>query len=231
MSPHLNLDPAASGGAFEAYQALPPGEGTAPALLLLPPIFGVELVIEGLADRYAARGFVTLAPNQFWRDAEPGIMPRTDAGRERAFARARRVDVDQIVGDVRTAVAALRAMPRCNGKVAVLGICFGGRYAFLAAARLDVQAAGAFHGTQIGLSLGDGPTVHAPLSLQFGADDPITPPEEIDAIRAALAHRPDAEITVHPGSTHNFSLPGVPGYDPQVAADAERRVFDLFGGL
>jgi carboxymethylenebutenolidase len=214
-----------------SYRALPPGADAHPALLLLPPIFGLEPVIERLADRYAARGFVVLATNQFWRDPEPEVKARTDAGRERALARAKRVDVDAIVDDVRTAVAALRAIPRCNGKVAVLGLCFGGRYAFLAAARLDVDAAGAFHGTQIGLSLADAGTVHAPLSLQFGAEDPITPPAEIAAIRSALSHRPDAEITVHPGATHNFSLLGVPGYDAQVATEAERQVFALFDRL
>jgi carboxymethylenebutenolidase len=218
-------------GSQPLYVALPPGAQARPGLLLLPPIFGVEPVIEGLVDRYAARGFVTLAPDQFWRDPEPGVMPRTDAGRERALARAKRVDVDAVVDDVRAAVETLRAMPRCNGRVAVLGLCFGGRYAFLAAARLDIDAAAAFHGTQIGLSLADAPTVRVPLSLQFGAVDPITPPAEVDAIRAALATRSDAEVTVHPGATHNFSLPGVPGYDAQVAADSERRVFTLFDRL
>jgi carboxymethylenebutenolidase len=220
-----------SSAAQPSYTALPPGAGKHPALLLLPPIFGLEPVIEAMADRYAARGYVTLATNQFWRDPEPGIMPRTDAGRERAFARAKRVDVDLLVDDVRANVEALRATAQCNGKVAVLGICFGGRYAFLAAARLDVDAGAAYHGTQIGMSLADAPAVHAPLSLQFGEVDPITPPAEIDAIRAALSPRADAEITVHAGATHNFSLPGVPGYDPQVIAEAERRVFALFDRL
>jgi carboxymethylenebutenolidase len=220
-----------SPSAQPAYTALPPGAEARPGLLLLPPIFGLEPVIEGLVDRYAARGFVALATNQFWRDPEPDVMPRTDAGRERALARAKRVDVAAIVDDVRATVAALRAMPQCNGKVAVLGLCFGGRYAFLAAARLDVDAAAAFHGTQIGLSLADAGTVHAPLSLQFGEVDPLTPPAEIAAIRSALSHRPDAEVTVHAGATHNFSLPGVPGYDAQVAAEAERRVFALFDRL
>jgi carboxymethylenebutenolidase len=203
----------------------------APGLVLLPPIFGIEPVIRELADRYAARGFVVVVPNQFRRDSEPDIMERTDTGRARALARAQRVDVDQIVDDVRATVAELRAMPECSGKVAVLGFCFGGRYAFLAAARLDVQAAAGFHPTQIGASLGDAPGVHAPLSLHFGADDPITPPSEVEAITGALRAKPDAEIFVYPGTTHNFAVPGVPGYDAAVAALAEERAFALFDRL
>jgi carboxymethylenebutenolidase len=212
------------------YVALPAAV-PASGIVLLPPIFGIEPVIRALADRYAARGFVVVVPNQFRRDAEPDVMERTDAGRARALARAQRVDVEAIVDDVRATVAELRAMPACNGKVAALGFCFGGRYAFLAAARLDVQAAAGFHPTQIGASLTDAPRVHAPLSLHLGAEDPLTPPSEVNAITSALQDKPDAEIFVYPGATHNFAVPGVPGYDAAVAALAEQRVFALFDRL
>jgi len=211
--------------------AAPPPASSAPGLVLLPPIFGIEPVIRDLADRYAGRGFAVVVPNQFHRDAEPGVMDRTDAGRAAAMARAKRVDVDQIVDDLGATVAELRAMPRCNGNVAVLGFCFGGRYAFLAAARLDVQAAAGFHPTLIGASLGDAPAAHAPLSLHFGADDPVAPMTEVEAVKAALRDKPDAEIFVYPGTTHNFAVPGVPGYDPAVAALAEERAFALFDRL
>ncbi|MDQ6926996.1 MAG: dienelactone hydrolase family protein [Candidatus Eremiobacteraeota bacterium] len=212
------------------YVALPP-TAPAPGIVLLPPIFGIEPLICELADRYAARGFVVVVPNQFHRDAEPGIMARTDEGRAKALARAQRVDVDEIVDDVRATVAELRAMPQCNGHVAIAGFCFGGRYAFLAAARLDVQAAAGFHPAQIGRSLADASRVHAPLSLHFGAEDPVTPKDEVDAIAAALADRPDAAMFTYPGATHNFAIPGVPGYDAEVAALAEHRAFALFDQL
>jgi carboxymethylenebutenolidase len=200
----------------------------APGLVVLPPIFGLEPVMRTFADECAARGFVVLAVNQFWRDTEPQWFARDDEGRAHATPRAQRVDVAQLVGDVGTAIDYVRARPECSGRVGVVGFCFGGRYAFLAAARLDVDAVGAFHGTQIGISLADAPNVRVPLSFQFGGDDPLTPPAEIEAIRNALAHRGDAEIVVHPGAVHNFSLPGVPGYRADVMAAAEQHVFGLF---
>ena len=212
------------------YVALPPA-APAPGIVLLPPIFGIEPVIRELADRYAARGFAVMVLNQFRRDADPGVMDRTESGRARAQERMKRVDVDQAVDDLRATIDELRALPECNGKIAVLGFCFGGRYAFLAAARLDVQAAGAFHPTQIGPSLADAPRVHAPLSLHCGAEDPVAPMSEIDAVKEALRDIPDAEVFVYPGTTHNFAVPGVPGYDPAVAALAEQRVFDVFDRL
>jgi carboxymethylenebutenolidase len=214
----------------ETYVALP-AAGRAPGILLLPPVFGIEPVIRQLADRYAARGFVVAAPNQFHRDAEPEMMERTDEGRARALARAQRVDVDQIVDDVRAEIAALRALPQCTGKIGVVGFCFGGRYAFLAAARLDVDAAAAFHPVQIGNSLADAPNVHAPISLHFGVEDPLTPPSEVEAVTAALRSRPDAEVFSYPGATHNFAIPGVPAYDPAVAQLSEDRAFALFDRL
>jgi carboxymethylenebutenolidase len=221
---------ARDGGSVPAYLAIPP-DAPAPAIVLLPPIFGIEPVIRKMADGWAARGFVVLVLNQFWRDAEPGQLDRSEEGRARAMARAQRADVDQLMDDLGAALDTLRAMPVCNGKIGVVGICFGGRYAFLATARLEVGAAAAFHGTQIGASLADAPRVRAPLSLHFGEDDPITPPGEIDAIRAALRARPDAEIAVYPGATHNFSIPGNPAYDEDVATRAEQRTFALFERL
>jgi carboxymethylenebutenolidase len=214
----------------ETYVALPGGD-RAPGILLLPPVFGVEPVIRELADRYASRGFIVAVPNQFHRDAEPERMERTQEGRARALARAQRVDVDQIVDDVRAEVAALRAMPQCTGKIAVVGFCFGGRYAFLAAARLDVDAAAAFHPVQIGNSLADAPGVHAPLSLHFGADDPLTPPSEVEAVSAALRGRSDAEVISYPGATHNFAIPTEHAYDPAVAQLSEDRAFAVFDRL
>jgi carboxymethylenebutenolidase len=219
---------APDGGAFDAYLALPPA-APAPGLLLLPPIFGVEPVVREMADRYAARGFAVLVPNQFWRDAEPGIMARDDAGRAAAMARAKRVDPADVLRDVAAAVEALRAMPECNGGVAVLGLCFGGRYAYLAAARLPVGAAAAYHGTLVGTCLPELP--RAPIALHYGTEDPVAPMSEVDAIAAALRDVPHANVYVYDGASHNFSIPGDAHFDPDVLRRAEERTFALFDAL
>jgi carboxymethylenebutenolidase len=234
IAPELTVE-TADGATFAAYLALPQTV-PAPAIVILPPVFGVDQQMRDLADRCAARGFLATPLNQFWRDREPRTLARTGDERERAMARARRVDatpndVDVLVDDIRATVMTLRARADCNGRVAVAGYCFGGRYAFLAAARLDIDAAAAFHGTQIGWSLDEGPRVDVPLSFHFGGDDPLTPPDEIAAIRAAVAHRDDAQMIVYPGAVHNFSQPGWPGYDPQAATLSEERTLTLFDDL
>lgn len=200
----------------------------APAVVIMPPIFGIDEQMRDLALRCTRRGYVATALNQFWRDAQPQTFARSPEDRPLAMARAQRVDVRQVTADAGAAVAALRARPECNGTIFVMGYCFGGRYAFLAAAQLDVDAAAAFHPTQIGLSLAAAPAVHVPLQLHFGGEDPLTPPEEIAAIHAALAHRGDVEIDVHPGVGHNFSQPGWPGYDAEAASRSEAAAFALF---
>ncbi len=219
---------AAGGGTFDAYLALP-RDASAPGLLLLPPIFGIEDVIRDMADRYAANGYVALVPNQFWRDAEPGIMQRTADGRAAAMARARRVDVEAALGDVGSSLDALRAMPECNGEIAVLGICFGGRYAYLAAAHLDIDAAAAYHGTQVGACLPQLP--RAPIALHYGSEDPVAPMSEVHAIEDALRDVPEADVYVYPGASHNFSIPGEPHYDAAVMTRVEERTFALFDAL
>jgi carboxymethylenebutenolidase len=213
----------------DPYVAIP-GAVPAPGIVLLPPVFGVEPVIRALADRWAARGFVVVVPNQFRRDADPGPLGRTDEGRQRAQARAKRVDAEQIVNDVRTTIASLRAMRECSRRVAAAGFCFGGRYSFIAAARLDVEAAAGFHPTQIPLSIVEAAKVRVPLQLHFGEADPLTPKSDVDAIRDAL-HGTGAEIFVYPGAAHNFMLPGVSGYDAGAARAAEERAFALFDSL
>lgn len=221
--------PSADGGQFDAYLALPQ-RTPAPGLIAVVPIFGVDAEMRAVIDDYASRGFIVIAPDPFWR-VLPGTLPRTPEGRAQAQDRAKRVDVDRELDDLRTTVASLRAMPECNGKVGIVGFCFGGRYAFLAAAQLDVQAGAAFHPTSIGKSLDVAPDVKVPLTLHYGADDPVTPPEEIAATRAALEGNGSVEIVVHPGVGHNFSLKGVPGYDAEAARRSGEAAFALFEAL
>jgi carboxymethylenebutenolidase len=94
-----------------------------------------------------------------------------------------------------------------------------------------IDAAAGFHPTQITQSLADARRVHAPLQLHFGAEDPLTPKSDVEAIAEALAGKSGAEIYVYPGATHNFALPGVPGYDPAAAELSDKRAFALFDRL
>lgn len=201
---------------FTGYLAAPEGSEKAPSILLITAIFGIDDEMKELSDAWAKDGFLVSTPDIFWR-----VMPGPTADMEKAFARYEAFDFDQGMHDVEDLIKDLKARPRCNGKVAVLGFCFGGRYAHLSAARLGVDAAGSYHGTMIGSHLDEVDKVKCPVSFHFGDEDPVVPMDEVDAIQKAYASHGNAEIVVHQGATHNFSMTYKDGYHP-VAAKASR---------
>jgi carboxymethylenebutenolidase len=69
--------------------------------------------------------------------------------------------------------------------------------------------------------------VEVPSVLHFAGADPFTPPAAIDAIRATLAARPDAEIYVYPDASHSFDTPGRPSYDASASGMAYTRTIAL----
>lgn len=211
---------------FDVYLAEPDGEDRAPGILIITAIFGVDDEMRMLADEWARDGFLVSTPDIFWRQT-----PGPTADMTVAFDRFERFDVDQGLKDVEGLIEDLRSHPRCNGKVAVLGFCFGGRYAHLAAARLGADAAGAFHGSLMGLNMDEADRVGVPVSYHFGDEDPVVPMDEVKAIQQAFAGKPNAEIRVYKGATHNFSMPQKPGYNPPVAKAAREAVLRCFRAM
>jgi carboxymethylenebutenolidase len=159
-------------------------------------------------ERYAARGY---------RVATVGLPPdgALDAG----------------VAAVRAAMDALAADAEGNGRIAVVGYGAGGAFAFLAATRLGAAAVAAFHGAGIGRLLSEAAQVRVPLSFHFGDADESVPLAEVRAIKGALEGFATTEIYRYPDAGAGFALAGSPGYAPEAAAAAERRVFEILDRL
>ncbi|NQV55284.1 MAG: dienelactone hydrolase family protein [Rhodospirillales bacterium] len=208
---------------FDGYLSEPDGDEKVPGILLITAIFGVDDEMKEISDAWAKDGFVVSTPDIFWR-----TVPGPTADMEVAFGRFGSFDAEQGILDVEDLVNDLRAQPRCNGKVAVLGFCFGGRYAHLSAARLGVDAAAAYHGTNIDDHLDEVGNVKCPVSFHFGEDDPIVPMEKVEAIKAAYAGHANAEIAVYPGATHNFSMTYKDGYNAEAAKASRDAVLSCF---
>ena len=211
---------------FTGYLAAPDGHGTAPGLLLITAIFGIDHEMKELSDAWAADGFLVSVPDIFWR-----VMPGPTADMEKAFARFGAFDQDQGMLDIEDLIKDLKARPRCNGKVAMLGFCFGGLYAHLGAARLGIDAGGAFHGTKIGAQADQAASITCPVSFHFGDADPVVPMDEVEIIRSAYAGHGTAEIVVHPGASHNFSMPHKEGYQPAAATASREAVLRCFKSM
>ena len=211
---------------FTGYLSSPDGDARVPGIVLITAIFGIDDEMKELSDAWADDGFVVSTPDIFWR-----VMPGPTADMEKAFARYEAFDADQGMLDVEDLINDLKSRPQCNGKVAVLGFCSGGRYAHLAAARLGADAAGSYHGTRIGEHLDEVDQVTCPVSFHFGADDPFVPMEEVDAIKTAYAGKPNADIVTHAGASHNFAMPYKEGYVAEVAKASRDAVLRCFKSM
>ena len=106
------------------------------------------------------------------------------------------LDIKQVLLDINACINVVRHA----GPVGVVGYCWGGTLAYLAACELPVAAAVAYYGSRIVENLGHAQP-HAPVQYHFGERDQSIPPEAIEKIRAA---DPTGEIHVYPAD-HGFN--------------------------
>ena len=155
-----------------------------------------------IAEAFADEGFLVSTPDIFWRQ-HPGPIGDMEIAQRRYHG----YDFDHGLLDMQNLLAHLRAHLRCNGKIAVFGICFGGRYAHLAAARWGIDAAASYHGTYIERHLDETSRISCPVSFHFGEEDPVVPMDQVRAIQESYAPHSNAEIIAHKNAGHNFSMP------------------------
>jgi len=207
MHSNIELIEAADGRSFQAYLSKP-ARPNGHAVIVLQEIFGVTATIREVADRYAEQGYLALAPDLFWR-IEPGIELEHDkAGVARAFEYLQRFDELAGIEDIGRTAAHIRAMGGFQGRLAVIGLCLGGKLAYRAAARLPVDAAVAFYGVGIEKSLDEAGSLQCPLMLHYGGRDRYAPPEAVDLIEAALPAAPRAVLHRYPQADHGFYTRG-----------------------
>lgn len=203
---------AADGHVLDAYEAGP--ADAAAGIVVIQEIFGVNAHIRDVTDRYGALGFRAIAPALFdrlERGVELGYTADT-VPQGRAMRAA--IDWDDTVRDVGAAVEYLSG----NGPVGVVGYCYGGSLAWLAASALPVAAAVGYYGGQIIQFLDRAP--QAPVLLLFGEVDYMIPLSDVEEI--AKSH-PTVPVHVYPGADHGFNCDARDSYHPTAAAQALER--------
>jgi carboxymethylenebutenolidase len=217
---------AAGDSAFQGYLSIP-ASGSGPGLILLHEIFGVNQRIRDLADTYAEEGYVVLAPDLLWH-IRPGIeLGHSEEDFKTALTYRDRFDVEQAILDIRNTLQALRANRACTGKVGAIGFCMGGLLAYLAAARLPVDAAAAYCGVGIENHLGEANAIRCPIALHFGSEDEFVPATARAAIKQALAENDDTEVYVYRGAGHSFDDHRRKTFDRGAASLAYSRTISL----
>ena len=127
-----------------------PESGPAPGIVLLHEIFGVTDWIKNTADLFAAQGYCVLAPEIFWRLERNFYADfKIPEQRHRGFEYRGLINHDKAIADIAATIKHLKSHPKCNGRIGVTGFCTGGTLAFLSAARLNIDAAASYYGTQI----------------------------------------------------------------------------------
>ena len=214
-------------GAFEAYMARPAAL-PAPAVVVLQELFGVNADIRKTCDELAERGFITVAPDLFWRQ-EPGVDlgVTTEADWQHGLRLYQAYDRDKGVQDIKDTVAVAAELPDCTGKVAVLGYCLGALMSFLTAVRSEVDAVVAYHGGDTEKYLDEVDHLHAPLLMHLGEEDEFISKPAQARIKAALAGKPNATIYGYPGQCHAFSRHNGAHYNAAAATLANGRTYDF----
>jgi len=214
------------GGEFDAYLALP-ASGYGPGLVVLQEIYGVNRFLRGVADWYAAHGFVALVPDLFWR-IQPGIE-LTDKGDDwkRAIELYQQIDEAKAVQDAAATLEFLRKHPACSGRAGALGFCMGGNLAYLLSVRYSNDCAVGYYGVSIEKSLDEAKNLNNPLLLHIGGQDKFCPPEAQAQIHAALDANPLVAIHDYPDMDHAFARSGGEHYDAAAAELANLRSLEF----
>ena len=217
----LRIDPR-DGGSFSAYLSSLDDEAR-PGLIVCTEVFGVNPHMRSVADRFAAQGFAVLVPDLFWRVQPDMEIPYDKEGLKRGSEILGSFDMNRGAEDLGDALSALRRRPECNGKVGVVGFCIGGALAYLAAARLGVDAAASYYGKGIEQYLGEANRIRCPMVLHFGGADRFIPASLIDRIASAVAHKSNIAVYTYPGVDHGFNSEDRPAYNAEVAKLAMQR--------
>ncbi len=182
---------------------------------------GLNPHIEDVARRAALAGFISIAPDML--SPLGGYPGNDDAGRELQAKR----DRNEMLEDFIAAYNYLKAHKDCNGKVGVVGFCFGGWISNMMAVRLpDLAAAVPFYGGQPPVE--DVPKIKAPLLLHYGELDTRVN-EGWPAYEKALKEN-NKEYTgyIYPNANHGFHNDTTPRYDKAAAELAWTRTIDFF---
>ena len=221
-SEYITYDSPQGGGKIKALLSKPAeAKGKLGGVVVVHENRGLNPYIEDVGRRVALAGFISIAPDAL--TPLGGYPGDDDKGREMQAKR----DQNEMLNNFIDAFEYLRKLPDCNGKVGVVGFCFGGGIANKMAVKLpDLAAAVPFYGAQPPKE--DVPQIHAPLLLHYaGLDTRIT--DGWPAYETALKeNKKEYTAYIYPNVNHGFHNDSTPRYDKAAAELAWQRTIDFF---
>jgi carboxymethylenebutenolidase len=211
---------AEDGFTFDAYHAGPVGERKG-GVIVVQEIFGLDEHVRRDVERWAALGFEAVAPSMFDR-REPGFVAAHDqAGMVAGVEHARSLPVELPLGDI----AGARDYLAPRGKVFIVGYCYGGSMAWLAAANVDgLAAASSYYGSMVQANAALKPK--CPTIVHLGRLDGHIPADDVEA--AVKASNPEVPVYIYEDAGHGFNNDDPARHDSTSAELSRKRTLELF---
>jgi carboxymethylenebutenolidase len=188
----------------QSFVVYPETKQKTPVIIVIHEIFGMTDWVQSVADQLAAKGYIAIAP-----DLLSGMGPNggrsTDFQGRAAFEAVSNLNPDQVTADLNAVADYAKKIPAGNGKIAVVGFCWGGGQSFrFATNRKDLSAAFVFYGPPPK----DVSTITAPVYGFYGGEDAridATIPETEEAMKKAGKKY---DPVIYPGAGHGFMRAG-----------------------
>jgi len=213
----------------------PASGGPYPGLVVVMEAFGLNDHIRSITARFAAEGFVAIAPNLYFRQPNNVVAYNDLPG---AFRLMGSLKDDQVVADMTAAIDHLKTLREVKPAFGTVGFCMGGRISFLTACRNpEVKATAPFYGGGMVTSrmpdqkppIAYVEGLRAPVLAFFGGKDAFIPLTEVDQFRDALKKAgKTADVVLYADADHGFMCDDRPSYHPQHAKEAFTKTIAFF---
>lgn len=207
----------ANGGTTTGYLAKPQ-QGSGPAVIVIQEWWGLVDHIKDVCERFAAEGFVALAPDLY--------HGKTTKSPDEAGKLMMALRIDEAEKDISGAIQYLLDHQATSGqKVGVVGFCMGGALALYTATKnANVGACAVFYGGHPQVKP-DLPNLQSPVLGIYGENDKSVTPESVQKLEHQLkALGKKIDVIIYPDADHAFfndTRPAV--YNPEASADAWER--------
>ena len=213
----------ADGFEFNAYHepSFTPRKG---GVIVIQEIFGIDRHVRADVERWAKMGYEAIAPAMFDRREPDFHAEHDDDGIKAGIAHAIGTPREQAMGDI----AACRDFLLSRGaKVCVVGYCYGGSLAWLAAGNVDgLSAASSYYGSMVQANAAL--PLKCPTIVHLGRTDHGIPADEVAA--AVTGAHPDVPVYIYEGAGHGFNNESPERYNAEAADLARHRTLELFDG-